>query len=1717
MQQTRRRLRPEVETLESRWLPTGGIQTVQHVIVIQQENHSFDNYFGTYPGADGIPMQNGVPTVSVLNPLTGQMVAPYHDTAASDSNNLHTYPDAVADINGGQMNGFLHALQPGEPTDAMGYRTQADIPNYWTYAQNFVLQDHMFEPVLGWSLPAHLLLVSGWSATCSDPTNPMSCADDPVQAVNSDTIQNSDAELYAWTDLTYLMKKYNVSWNYFTDPGNPDVDGDQQIAPGIWNPLPHFTDVHQDNQLDNVTTTDTYFSDAAAGTLPNVSWVVPNQRDSGHAPALISDDQAWVTRVVNAAMQGPEWNSTAIFVAWDDWGGYYDHVAPPTYNGDGFGLRVAAFMVSPWAKRGMIDSQTLSFDSYLAFIEDDFMNGQRLDPATDGRPDGRPTVVENLPGLGSLLNEFDFNQRPLTPLVLPLYPDSPTADAGGPYTIAEGQSLTLNATASDPRNEALSFGWDLRDNGGFGQVTGASVTLTWAQLLNLGFQANGQPSDIAVQATDTDGWAGVSDFTTVTIEPVNPSVALAGAGTSVEQTSYRLTLTPGIQGDGTGYVINWGDLNTTTVNGLLTTVPHDYAAAGTYTISASISNGTTLFAAGNALTVAVADASITASPVGFAAGEGEPFSGEVATFVDPGADGVLGEYTTQVNWGDGTQTAGTVTAIGGNAYGVSGTHAYATPGHYIVSGTILDVGGQSASFSSTIAVVPALVQPAAMLPSSVEDSAFSGAIATFTDPNGTVTDFGSTLAWGDGTSTAGTITSDGSGSYSIAGSHTYAESITYVISVTVKKDGVVSETIKIPLAVADAPLRGQAETVNVAEGTAFSGVVAAFRDPGDGDSNTNEYTVTITWGDGNTSTGTLTAAGNGDFDVAGSNTYAVAGSYPITVVIADNGGTTVTVDSSATVSDVPLQATPESVAPTAGTPFRGVVAVFADLGSDGNVAEYATTIAWGDGNTSAGSIAGSLGAGFTVTGTNTYKNAGSYSVQVTIDDQGGQSATVSGTVIVSNVGLTASGTLITPTAGNPFTGVVASFTNPNPGTGSGDYSATITWGDGQFSAGAITATSTTTFIVAGAHTYATATNFGTSVLVTESATSITAFGTAAVDAPLTGSLTHFAPTEETPFAGIVATFSDEDQAGTASDYGATINWGDGTTSVGSFSTDPNGGFDVDANHTYSVDGTYNVSVAITDQGGASILLSSPITVFDPRLSKASQFYPFGSIGAFVVNTLNEGQTFTGKVASFRDPGSNGMMNRYKVTINWGDGSSSPGAIVQDPTGGDNFDVVGTHAYAVSGTYQTNSLVIDPGPDTPPNAVTYPGAVQVLAAPLSVSAMPVAQVEGSSFSGTVATFTSASSQANDAEYSATIAWGNGVVSAATILPDSNGVFDVDGKNNYAQPGTYPITIIIDERGYYLATAQTTASVSDAPLQAAAATIQTAQGEVFSGPVVTFIDAGGALPVGNYSATVDWGDDSATTTGIISVSGSVYTVTGSHTFPTPGRFAVKVSITDAGGSQAAMTFPAVIGSQNERFITQLYVDLLHRPVDPTGLTGWTGALAAGVSRGNIVLGIEGSQEYLGDVVEGYYQLDLHRNAEPGGLAGWIGYLQAGHSFEQLQSLIVGSEEYFAVRSGESNTGFLNALYQDALNRSVDPIGAAEWGKELAQGVTRAQVATAIFSSQEYLGDQIESYYLDYLRRPADSGGLVGFLNELLGGATNQQVIAVVVGSDEYFARV
>lgn len=443
---------------------------IKHVIVIMQENRSFDSYFGTFPGADGLKAGTCVP-LDPTHPHNG-CVQPFHDQVDANSGGPHGVSQAERDLDDGvttaKQDGYVAGQiaagsngicvrEPNNPFcagslagtlrhDVMGYHTDAEIPNYWAYAKTFVLQDAMFEGVRSWSLPSHLDLISEWSAKCRDEKDATTCH----SALRPDL--PSGKTRYPWVNLFQLLDIGQVSWKYYLGEGNePDCDdGEMTCAPrvqtgtvpSIWNPAPFFSSVKAEGQkyLDrHVLKVDQFLSDVQNGTLPSVSWIVPSDAYSEHPPNGVTAGMEYVTSLVNAIMRSRYWSDTAIFLTWDDWGGFYDHVVPPNVDANenktspvqGFGIRVPGIMISAWARPGTIDHGIYSFASYARLMEDLFLGGRRLVPAELGNPDARPTIRDALQQvsyfdgrvapMGDLLSEFDFNQQPLPPLILPTH------------------------------------------------------------------------------------------------------------------------------------------------------------------------------------------------------------------------------------------------------------------------------------------------------------------------------------------------------------------------------------------------------------------------------------------------------------------------------------------------------------------------------------------------------------------------------------------------------------------------------------------------------------------------------------------------------------------------------------------------------------------------------------------------------------------------------------------------------------------------------------------------------------------------------------------------------------------------------------------------------------------------------------------------------------------------------------------------------------------------------------------------------------------------------------------------------------------------------------------------------------------------------------------------------------------------------------------------
>jgi hypothetical protein len=279
---------------------------------------------------------------------------------------------------------------------------------------------------------------------CGDKYEAMTCKTDPLSRL----VNPGPGTNFPWVNLFQLLDVNGVSWKWYLGQGSePDCDDGQmtcdpqaQVAtvPSIWNPAPYFGSVKAGGApylAAHNPPIDQFLVDINAGQLPAVSWVVPINDYSEHPPRGVTGGMEYVTSMVNAVMQSPYWNNTAIFILWDDWGGFYDHVVPPNVDGNGgrtpvqgFGLRVGGLMISAWARAGLVDHQVLSFDNYAVFFENLFAGGARLDPVALGNPDNRPDIRDeltqvtfpdgNTAPIGDLLAEFDFTQTPLSPLVL---------------------------------------------------------------------------------------------------------------------------------------------------------------------------------------------------------------------------------------------------------------------------------------------------------------------------------------------------------------------------------------------------------------------------------------------------------------------------------------------------------------------------------------------------------------------------------------------------------------------------------------------------------------------------------------------------------------------------------------------------------------------------------------------------------------------------------------------------------------------------------------------------------------------------------------------------------------------------------------------------------------------------------------------------------------------------------------------------------------------------------------------------------------------------------------------------------------------------------------------------------------------------------------------------------------------------------------------------
>jgi len=377
-----------------------GLSQIQHIVFIVKENRGFDEYFGAFPGVNGAT-QGRISTGRIIPFWRTPDIMP-HDLD-------HTIEGFLTSYDGGKMDRFDLSAQGNINGEFLAYSqmTQADIPNYWQYATNFVLADNMFSSMKGPSFPNHLYTVGAQGGGSLDipqqngkDAGRWGCDAIPGVFVRVEDEEGAISSVFPCFDFQTLVDTFetnNISWKYYSPTaGQYGYDFNALDA------IKHIR--YSALWKTNVVPVSQFITDAENGNLPAVSWVVTGGQ-SEHPPASTCVGENWTVEQINGIMQGPltQWNSTAIFLTWDDFGGFYDHVAPPSVDQYGLGPRVPLLIISPYAIPGHISSTQYEFSSVLKFIEDVFS----LPPLTARDANANDTS-----------DSFNFSQTPIPPLVL---------------------------------------------------------------------------------------------------------------------------------------------------------------------------------------------------------------------------------------------------------------------------------------------------------------------------------------------------------------------------------------------------------------------------------------------------------------------------------------------------------------------------------------------------------------------------------------------------------------------------------------------------------------------------------------------------------------------------------------------------------------------------------------------------------------------------------------------------------------------------------------------------------------------------------------------------------------------------------------------------------------------------------------------------------------------------------------------------------------------------------------------------------------------------------------------------------------------------------------------------------------------------------------------------------------------------------------------------
>jgi phospholipase C len=384
--------------------PGDATTPIQHIVFMVKENRTYDTMFGTFPGANGATTytdQHG--NVHPLN----------HEPDYLKQDPGHTWKYANMAYDHGKMDKFslnYAAHQNGvDISDAQFY--QSDIPNYWQYAQTFALNDNFFSTIMGPSFPNHLFTIAGEDDNVDGVVHKgnkdghgqgWGCDAPPGTTVQTRDQYNHVSYVYPCWDfqtLADLLDQAGLTWKYYAPPqGNPGY---------VWSTYDAINHIRNGpDWADNVVNYTQFAQDAASGNLPTVSWLVQPGNVSDHPPYSVCAGENWTVSNINAVMNNPTlWASTAIFLTWDDWGGFYDHVAPPRGENSVimYGFRVPTIVISPYAQPGYVDDTFFTFSSLLKFVEDDF---------------SLPSLTTLDGDSNDMFSSFNFTQQPLPPLPL---------------------------------------------------------------------------------------------------------------------------------------------------------------------------------------------------------------------------------------------------------------------------------------------------------------------------------------------------------------------------------------------------------------------------------------------------------------------------------------------------------------------------------------------------------------------------------------------------------------------------------------------------------------------------------------------------------------------------------------------------------------------------------------------------------------------------------------------------------------------------------------------------------------------------------------------------------------------------------------------------------------------------------------------------------------------------------------------------------------------------------------------------------------------------------------------------------------------------------------------------------------------------------------------------------------------------------------------------